>query len=109
MSVVSTTGFHNISKMDIVPCFRDGALEYVDVRFYDANREDPDEYDELTVWATRDGKTKGRVEVELEGEPVGIIAATPFAYSGEDAFPGEEAELADHADAPWIKPSDADE
>ena len=62
----------------------------VDIRFYDANREDPDEYDELTVWATRDGKTKGRVEVELDGEPVGLISATPFEYTDDAYTQGED-------------------
>ncbi len=83
MSIMQTVGLHNIAKVDIVPSFREGVLEYVDFKFYDADREDDAECDEITVWTTRKGEDKGKLDVLLEGERVGLISPTPFDYSGD--------------------------
>ena len=80
MSIMQTVGLHNIAKVDIVPSRSETCLGRHE---YDADREDDAECDEITVWTTRKGEDKGKLDVLLEGERVGLISPTPFDYSGD--------------------------
>ena len=83
MSVSYTLGYHNIDKIDIVPRFRLGKLEYVDIRFFDADREDDDDAEEVTVWAARRGDHKDMIDVRLDDDRVGIICTEASQLASE--------------------------